>query len=64
MLSTPDTMPLLEAPRNGGAANNGVLNGVSHSQNFGFDTEAHLDDPNRRQRIVVVGLGMVAISFL
>ncbi|KAE8401774.1 hypothetical protein BDV37DRAFT_285328 [Aspergillus pseudonomiae] len=57
-------MPLLEAPRNGGAANNGVLNGVSHSQNFGFDTEAHLDDPNRRQRIVVVGLGMVAISFL
>lgn len=57
-------MPLLEAPRNGGAVNNGVLSGVSHSQSFGIDTESHLDDPNRRQQIVVVGLGMVAISFL
>ncbi|KAL4978429.1 nitrite reductase [Aspergillus desertorum] len=59
-------MPLLDGPRNGesltASAHNGIsiLDRVDPATNRGdFD-----QDPNRRQKIVVVGLGMVAVAFI
>jgi nitrite reductase (NAD(P)H) len=59
-------MPLLDGPRNGetvtASAHNGIpiIDGVDPTTLRGdFD-----QDPNRRQKIVVVGLGMVAVAFM
>jgi nitrite reductase (NAD(P)H) len=57
-------MPLLEAPGSRGTLNSDVIRGSSHPLSFSADIESRSDDPNRRQLIVVVGLGMVAISFM
>lgn len=60
-------MPLLDRPRKSEAASSGIRHGVSRVE------EPHVNRPiegpssrsvNRRQKIVVVGLGMVAISFM
>lgn len=58
-------MPLLDGPRSNETVSGSISHDVSHEQNSnntGRDvTERHV---NRRQKIVVVGLGMVAISFM
>ncbi|KAL2824914.1 hypothetical protein BDW59DRAFT_146890 [Aspergillus cavernicola] len=59
-------MPLLDGPRNGDTVTDGIHNGIPVID--GIDPAAGLEtlnqDPNRRQKIVVVGLGMVAIAFI
>ncbi|KAF7113681.1 hypothetical protein CNMCM5793_003037 [Aspergillus hiratsukae] len=58
-------MPLIDGPRSNDAVHNSLSNGISHAS---LEPVRELDyghnDPNRRQKIVVVGLGMVAISFI
>lgn len=58
-------MPLIDGPRSNDAVHNSLSNGISHAS---LEPVRELDyghnDPNRRQKIVVVGLGMVAISFM
>ena len=62
----PTIMPLLDSPRNGetiaASSHNGiqVIDGIDPTT----DRAAYNQDPNRRQRIVVVGLGMVAVAFM
>ncbi|THC96145.1 hypothetical protein EYZ11_004366 [Aspergillus tanneri] len=59
-------MPLLDGLSNREAVNGGVHSGISYvqaSQDIP-DTETRGNNANRRQKIVVVGLGMVAISFI
>lgn len=59
-------MPLLEGPRNGetviASPHHGIeiIDGIDPSTAQGTVDR----DPNRRQKIVVVGLGMVAIAFM
>lgn len=57
------TMPLLDGARNRDGANGVVhLEGSSsHADDTGLDVRSN---GGGRQRIVVVGLGMVAISFM
>jgi nitrite reductase (NAD(P)H) len=60
-------MPLLDGPRNGETVTAGVQNAIPVID--GIDPTAHAQesfdhDPNRRQKIVVVGLGMVAVAFM
>lgn len=57
-------MPLLDGPRNRDGANSVVhfeVSSPSHEDSTGLDVRSNGE---RRQRIVVVGLGMVAISFM
>lgn len=60
-------MPLLDRQGKGEAVSGGVSYSVSHtSENY---TSRHVEgtrshSANRRQKIIVVGLGMVAISFM
>lgn len=68
-------MPLLEGPRDVEAVNGSVHNGLQPVQPVNglqpvqpvdaiLETDAHSNGGNKRQKIVVVGLGMVAISFM
>ncbi|KAF9883728.1 hypothetical protein FE257_003020 [Aspergillus nanangensis] len=60
-------MPLLEGPGNRNTANGTLHNGVvSSTQGFDSltDPEPVRNNGSGRQRIVVVGLGMVAVSFI
>ena len=68
-------MPLLDGLRNAEAVNGSVHNGLQPVQPIDglrpvqpvdaiLDTDIHNNDLNKRQKIVVVGLGMVAISFM
>ncbi|KAK1146447.1 hypothetical protein N8T08_002873 [Aspergillus melleus] len=68
-------MPLLGGLRNAEAVNGSVHNGLQPVQPIDglrpvqpvdaiLDTDIHNNDLNKRQKIVVVGLGMVAISFI
>ena len=58
-------MPLLDGPRSNETVSGNISHDVSHGQNpnnTSRDVTEH--NVNRRQKIVVVGLGMVAISFM
>ncbi|KAL4951246.1 hypothetical protein BDW69DRAFT_170509 [Aspergillus filifer] len=59
-------MPLLDGPRNGETAAASSHNGIQVIDGIDpiTDRAAYNQDPNRRQRIVVVGLGMVAVAFI
>lgn len=59
-------MPLIDGSRNNDAVHSSISNGISHARVVEpvRDLDCGRNDPNRRQKIVVVGLGMVAISFM
>lgn len=60
-------MPLLDALRDNDALPGSISHDASHVEdiNTAEDVEGHNgNNGNRRQKIVVVGLGMVAISFM
>ncbi|PKX94084.1 nitrite reductase niiA [Aspergillus novofumigatus IBT 16806] len=59
-------MPLIDSSRNNDAVHSSISNGISHATVVESvrDRDYRHNDPNRRQKIVVVGLGMVAISFI
>jgi nitrite reductase (NAD(P)H) len=61
-------MPLLDGSRTSDAVavTASVHNGIPVIDGIDPTTEngRHNDDPNRRQKIVVVGLGMVAVAFM
>jgi nitrite reductase (NAD(P)H) len=59
-------MPLIDGLRNNDAVHSSISNGISHARVIEpvRDLDYRHNDPNRRQKIVVVGLGMVAISFM
>ncbi|RLL99548.1 hypothetical protein CFD26_104906 [Aspergillus turcosus] len=59
-------MPLIDGLRNNDAVHSSISNGISHARVVEpvRDLDYGRNDPNRRQKIVVVGLGMVAISFI
>jgi hypothetical protein len=63
-------MPLLDGSRTGDAVavavTASVHNGIPVIDGIDPTTEngRYNDDPNRRQKIVVVGLGMVAVAFM
>ncbi|GIK04556.1 hypothetical protein Aspvir_008639 [Aspergillus viridinutans] len=58
-------MPLIDGSRNNDAVHSSISNGISHARVEPVgDLDYRHNDPNRRQKIVVVGLGMVAISFI
>jgi nitrite reductase (NAD(P)H) len=59
-------MPLIDSSRNDDAVHSSISNGISHATVVESvrDLDYRHNDPNRRQKIVVVGLGMVAISFM
>lgn len=59
-------MPLLNGLRNAEVVDGSVHNGLQPVQPVDaiLDTVAHGNALNKRRKIVVVGLGMVAISFM
>ncbi|RHZ52030.1 nitrite reductase niiA [Aspergillus thermomutatus] len=59
-------MPLIDSSRNNDAVHSSISNGISYARVIEpvGDLDHRQNDPNRRQKIVVVGLGMVAISFI
>lgn len=59
-------MPLLDGPGSNDTAIDSVQYGVSQAANVqsGFNAQNFQHSMSERQRIVVVGLGMVAISFM
>lgn len=57
-------MPLLDGLRNHEAVSGSVSHDVSHVEDIHTDRHVGNGHGNRRQKIVVVGLGMVAISFM
>jgi nitrite reductase (NAD(P)H) len=58
-------MPLIDSSRNSDAVHSSISNGIPHARVEPVgDLDYRHNDPNRRQKIVVVGLGMVAISFM
>ncbi|GFF30107.1 nitrite reductase [NAD(P)H] [Aspergillus udagawae] len=58
-------MPLIDSSRNSDAVHSSISNGIPHARVEPVgDLDYRHNDPNRRQKIVVVGLGMVAISFI
>lgn len=59
-------MPLIDNSRSNDAVQSSICNGISHTTIIESvrDPDYRHNDPNRRQKIVIVGLGMVAISFM
>lgn len=59
-------MPLIDNSRSNDAVQSSICNGISHTTIIESvrDPDYRHNDPNRRQKIVIVGLGMVAISFI
>lgn len=58
-------MPLLDGPRSNETGSGNISHDVSHVQDSNNASRNVIErDVNLRQKIVVVGLGMVAISFM
>lgn len=59
-------MPLLDGPRSAETVNTSVHHGLSVIDGIDplAERESFSQDSNRRQKIVVVGLGMVAVAFM
>ncbi|KAH1572434.1 hypothetical protein KXW50_006292 [Aspergillus fumigatus] len=59
-------MPLIDNSRSNDAVQSSICNGISHMTIIESvrDPDYRHNNPNRRQKIVIVGLGMVAISFI
>ncbi|OJJ63719.1 hypothetical protein ASPSYDRAFT_38347 [Aspergillus sydowii CBS 593.65] len=59
-------MPLLDGPRGVETINTSVHHGISVIDGIDptAERESFIQDSNRRQKIVVVGLGMVAVAFI
>lgn len=58
-------MPLLDGPRSNEIGSGNISHDVSHVHDFNNASRNVIErDVNRRQKIVVVGLGMVANTFM